>query len=650
MEYAKDEMSRNPGATTVDPAQPSAATAPKTSAGAAPQAEIMTHAGPEGDAMAVTGTATASDAGPATETIDGAASGNASTAEIGSVAAPWTGAEDDAPSRRKLALVEIENSRAPVKLEYLVKDLGPRVRVEAVSSATGQDGDVAMAPKLSKRQQKKQRQQQQQLNREKQAAEGGKKKPTGLVDETNFPHNSLLFRLRRSEYQFARSDAVLKEMGISKTHATREPKSQAKPVGDEDAGGQKDEGVEKEAGDGEDDAAADGEPPSKKQKTDEFEEAPQPVGPAIKRERKPVDFKGKTVLAPLTTVGNLPFRRLCKKLGADITVSEMALATKLLQGSSSEWALVRRHRDEDMFGVQLAGGYADALATCAECVSNEMEVDFVDINCGCPIDLVVNKGAGSALMRKLNKLEIIAKSVSKALGQVPLTLKLRMGYEDNNPVAHTVVPKLASWGVSAVTLHGRSREQRYSKAANWEYIWDCAKSSSVPLIGNGDICDFEDQVRALTGQSGAVSSVMVARGALYKPWVFKEIKDGKRWDISSSERLDLLKDYASFGMEHWGADSRGVENTRKFMLEWLSYTCRYIPVGLLEVNPQKLQWRNPSYSGRNDLETLMASENPVDWVKLSEMVLGPAPPGFTFHPKHKSSAHAKNEHELQVQG
>lgn len=546
-------------------------------------------------------------------------------------------------------MVEVENSRAPVKQEYLMKDLGPRVRVEAVSSRSGQDGDVAMAPKLSKRQQKKQRQQMQAEQRAKQAAEGGKQVPSGLVDETNFPHNGLLMRLRRSEYQFPRSDAVLKEMGISKSHASRPEENwktrperelasrpEAEPVEEEEE--------PEEPGGAEGCGDAGEEPPAKRPKV---EEAQPRVGAAIKKERKTVDFRGKTILAPLTTVGNLPFRRLCKKLGADITVSEMAMATKLLQGSASEWALVRRHKDEDIFGVQLAGGYSDSLSSCAECVANEMDVDFIDINCGCPIDLLVNKGAGSGLMRKLPRLEQIARSVVRCAAPVPLTLKLRMGYEDNNPVAHTVVPKLADWGVAAVTLHGRSREQRYSKAANWEYIWDCAKSSTVPLVGNGDVYDFEDQVRALTGQSGAASSVMVARGALYKPWVFKEIKEGKRWDISSSERLDLLKDYGRFGMEHWGADARGVETTRKFMLEWLSYACRYIPVGLLEVNPQKLQWRNPSYRGRDDLETLMASESPVDWVRLSEMVLGPAPAGFAFQPKHKSSAHATNEHEVQ---
>lgn len=340
---------------------------------------------------------------------------------------------------------------------------------------------------------------------------------------------------------------------------------------------------------------------------------------------------------------------ICPKMaGADVTVSEMAMATKLLQGHNAEWALVRRHKDEDIFGVQLAGGYSDALASCAELISKECEVDFIDINCGCPIDLVCNKGAGSALMRKPNRLETCARAIVRSVN-VPVTLKLRMGFEDNNPVAHNIVPKLKDWGVTAVTIHGRSREQRYSKAANWEYIWDCARSSSVPLIGNGDVCDFEDQVRAFQGnpQGGGVAGIMIARGALYKPWVFTEIKEQRRWDITSNERFDLLKDYCNFGMEHWGADTRGVETTRRFLLEWLSYTCRYVPVGLLEINPQRLQWRTPSYRGRDDLETLMASESPLDWVKISEMLLGPTPEGFTFQPKHKSSAHAK---EAEVEG
>jgi len=128
-----------------------------------------------------------------------------------------------------------------------------------------------------------------------------------------------------------------------------------------------------------------------------------------------------------------------------------------------------------------------------------------------------------------------------------------------------------------------------------------------------------------------------------QPWLFTEIKEQRHWDITSGERLNILKDFVHFGLEHWGSDSKGVETTRHFLLEWLSYTCRYIPVGLLDIIPQRLNWRPPSFYGRDDLETLMASDSAADWIRISEMLLGKVPEGFTFAPKHKSNAYDRAE-------
>ncbi|XP_042650967.1 tRNA-dihydrouridine(47) synthase [NAD(P)(+)]-like isoform X2 [Tyto alba] len=294
-------------------------------------------------------------------------------------------------------------------------------------------------------------------------------------------------------------------------------------------------------------------------------------------EKKKLEIQGKLYLAPLTTCGNLPFRRICKRFGADVTCGEMAVCTNLLQGQSSEWALLKRHHTEDIFGVQLEGAFPDTMTKCAELLNQTIEVDFVDINVGCPIDLVYKK------------------------------------------------------------LHGRSREQRYTKGADWDYIAECAKiANPMPLFGNGDILSYEDANRAM--QMG-VSGVMIARGALIKPWLFTEIKEQRHWDISSSERFDILKDFTNYGLEHWGSDTQGVEKTRKFLLEWLSFLCRYIPVGLLEHLPQKINERPPYYMGRDYLETLMASQNVDDWIKISELLLGPVPTSFTFLPKHKANSY-----------
>ncbi|XP_006002747.1 tRNA-dihydrouridine(47) synthase [NAD(P)(+)]-like isoform X2 [Latimeria chalumnae] len=284
----------------------------------------------------------------------------------------------------------------------------------------------------------------------------------------------------------------------------------------------------------------------------------------------------------------------------------------------------------------LEGSFPDTMTKCAELLNQTIDVDFVDINVGCPIDLVYNKGGGCALMHRTNKFEQIVKGMNSVL-DVPLTVKLRTGVQERTNIAHKLIPDLRNWGVSLVTLHGRSREQRYTKLADWDYIDYCSKvAQPMSLFGNGDILSFEDANRAK--QTG-VSGIMIARGALIKPWLFTEIKERRHWDISSSERFDILKNFTNYGLEHWGSDTQGVEKTRKFLLEWLSFLCRYIPVGVLEHVPQKINERPPYYLGRNYLETLMASQNIVDWIKISEMLLGPVPQNFIFLPKHKANSY-----------
>ncbi|XP_071496553.1 tRNA-dihydrouridine(47) synthase [NAD(P)(+)]-like [Diadema antillarum] len=354
-------------------------------------------------------------------------------------------------------------------------------------------------------------------------------------------------------------------------------------------------------------------------------------------EKKSLDVENKLLLAPLTTVGNLPFRKVCKQLGADITCGEMAMCTNLLQGQTSEWALLKRHPSEDVFGVQLCGGYPDTMTKCAELLSNTIDIDFIDVNVGCPIDLVYHKGAGSGLMNRMGKFQEIVRGMSSVL-DIPLTVKMRTGIQEGKLIAHKVIPQVLNWGASVVTVHGRTREQRYTKQADWSYLRQCAEAAApYPFIGNGDILSYED-ANFFREQSGS-SGLMIARGALIKPWVFTEIKEQRHWDISSRERLDLLQDYVNMGLTHWGSDTEGVRKTRRFLLEWLSFLHRYIPVGLLETLPQRINQRPPYFVGRDDLETLMTSANCADWLKISEMFLGPVPDDFHFLPKHKANAY-----------
>eukprot|EP00741_Cyanophora_paradoxa_P021696 tig00000241_g20942.t1 len=342
-------------------------------------------------------------------------------------------------------------------------------------------------------------------------------------------------------------------------------------------------------------------------------------------EKRRVDFAGKTYLAPLTTVGNTPFRRICRGLGCEITCGEMAMAPNLLAGQNSEWALLRRHRSEGVFGVQLCGSVPELLAKVAELIEDHIpDVDFVDLNCGCPIDIVVNRGGGSALLNRPQRFEGVVRSMSSILS-CPVTVKMRTGWDDKRQVAHKFAPLVAQWGASAVTVH------------DWEYINRVAEGSPVPVIGNGDILGWEDYWARM--ESGKIATCMVARGALLKPWIFTEIKERRTWDISAGERLDLCRDFVNYGLDHWGSDDKGVENTRRFLLEWLSYTCRYIPAGLLEVLPQRINDRPPKFCARSDLEDLLCSDDSRDWVKISEMLLGPVPEGFRFMAKHKSASY-----------
>jgi len=452
----------------------------------------------------------------------------------------------------------------------------------------------------------------------------------GEVWETNELPRELPNRLRKHQYDFAKADNIAERV-LADIQEQQQLERERARVGRADD-------------------IADTTAPEGSARTSEIEANDESgsTKPEIHaRERKKVDFRGKTYLAPLTTVGNLPFRRVCKDFGVDITCGEMAMATNLLQAQSSEWALLRRHKCEDVFGVQLAGNAVAAMGRAAQLIEETCNVDFIDINMGCPIDVVCNRGCGAGLALKPTRVQGIVRTMSEVLS-CPLTVKMRMGYEMDKPTAHKLIPKVIGWGAATVTVHGRSRQQRYSKLANWDYISECASLSTVPLIGNGDAFSYED-VEEKMALTGGVSAVMFARGALVKPWIFTEVKERRHWDISSSERLEMLKTFTKYGLEHWGTDELGISRTRNFMLEWLSFLYRYVPVGLLERLPARIQERPPAFCGRDELETLMASSNAADWVKITEMLLGPCPTDFNFVPKHKANAYAASTDSITAE-
>ncbi|EDW13403.1 tRNA-dihydrouridine(47) synthase [NAD(P)(+)]-like [Drosophila mojavensis] len=450
-------------------------------------------------------------------------------------------------------------------------------------------------------------------------------------------NSELQVRLRKHDYDFSRSKELIKKAEKLRDERKKDHQQQEEEVQDKD---------KEEQNSGKERQQQDAAPIENKESTENQSLANKPIGSAIDEttngrdaQRKPViDFREKLLLSPLTTVGNLPFRRICKEFGADITCGEMACAVPLLKGLGQEWALTKRHESENVFGVQLCGNNPNVISQAAQVLHETSRVDFIDLNIGCPIDLIYQQGGGSALMHRTNILELTVRSCSALSDRLPFTVKMRTGVYADKSVAHELLPLVEEWGASAVTLHGRSREQRYTRQANWTYIEECAKQAKhIPVIGNGDILSYEDYVerRALAPH---VSSVMIGRGALIKPWIFQEIKEQKACSPSSTQRFEMMRRYCNYGLEHWGSDTKGVESTRRFLLEWQSFLYRYIPEELQLSPPQKINARPQKYRGRDEMETLMSSGNASDWVRLSEMLLGPVPHGFSFVPKHKANA------------
>ncbi len=312
-------------------------------------------------------------------------------------------------------------------------------------------------------------------------------------------------------------------------------------------------------------------------------------------------FRRRVILAPMTVGSNLPFRRLCGELGAEMTVSEMAIAAKVAKGSRNELALLRRHPEEKCFGVQLCGSRPDVVAAAAE-IAVERGADFIDLNLGCPIDLVTRRGGGSALLNRSKRVGEIVAAIRRTVDR-PLSIKVRTGWSSKKPTALEVAEVAVAEGVDAVVVHGRSRQQRYRRAADWDFIGELRAALPVPVIGNGDIAGPEDlrERRALSG----CESVMIARAALIKPWIFGELEQDCSRAVSSQERWSLLTRYVALAIEHFGDDDYGRERVRRFLIWHLDFLRRWVPPR--DGSPRySLQERQPAFEPVDALEDLLS--------------------------------------------
>jgi tRNA-dihydrouridine synthase 3 len=333
-------------------------------------------------------------------------------------------------------------------------------------------------------------------------------------------------------------------------------------------------------------------------------------------------FAGKLWLAPLTFGGNLPFRRLCVELGAQVTVGEMAVVRNLLRGKRGEFALLRSHPEEPFFGVQLADRKPETLAEGAR-LAESRGARFVDLNCGCPIDLITRRGLGASLLRKPGRLARLVAAMKAAVG-VPVTVKIRTGWSEAKQNVSDLARACEDAGASALTIHGRTREQRYSKAADWDLIGRVAAERKIPVVGNGDILtpyEARDRMR----RSG-VGSVMLARGALIKPWLFREIREGRSWLPTADERFSVLWRFVELLRGHFGDDERGRGRALGFLPWHLDFFCRYRPLPEETYGEQArahplLQSRLPLGEPASPLEALLTDSRKETHTVLAKELL-----------------------------
>jgi tRNA-dihydrouridine synthase 3 len=334
-------------------------------------------------------------------------------------------------------------------------------------------------------------------------------------------------------------------------------------------------------------------------------------------------LSGAVVMGPMTKGSNLPYRRLCIGLGARVLVSEMAVARRLKQRRRGEYALLRRAPDEPTFGVQLAGNNPEEMAWAAA-LAEARGADFVDINCGCPIDHFTRKGLGAALSRQPGRIRRIVEAMTKAV-KVPVTVKIRLGWKDNERNQLQQAAAAVDGGAQALFVHGRTREARYRHPAEWNVIGEIAAAVSIPVVGNGDLL-YPHEVRERIAASG-VAGVMVARGALIKPWIFREAQTGY-WDISAEERLSIYREYVRLAGEHWRRpdqtelDDYAKPRLREFLRWHVGFWCRYVPRHADGTWPS-MQTREAGFEPRSPLEALLARSDDaaIDYV-TDELIAG----------------------------
>ena len=265
-----------------------------------------------------------------------------------------------------------------------------------------------------------------------------------------------------------------------------------------------------------------------------------------------VNLKNNVFLAPMAGITDLPFRLICKENNAGLVYTEMVSAKALLYNDSKTKLLLKTSDEERPLAVQIFGSDLESIAYASKYVS--AFADIVDINMGCPAPKVVKNGDGSKLLLNLELVRQIVETAVKN-SKIPVTVKIRTGWDFDNIVAIEAAKIIEKAGASAITVHGRTRSQYYSGNADWDIIKQVKENVSIPVIGNGDITSKEMAKKAL--EKSNVDAIMIGRGALGNPWIFREtveyLNTGK---ITSKpdkqERLNTIIKHIKLEVENKG--------------------------------------------------------------------------------------------------
>ena len=283
-----------------------------------------------------------------------------------------------------------------------------------------------------------------------------------------------------------------------------------------------------------------------------------------------VTLENNVILAPMAGVTDLPFRLLCREMGAGLVCMEMVSAKAIYYNNKNTEELLKVHPGELPASLQLFGSDPEILAAMAARIQDR-PYSFIDLNMGCPVPKVVNNGEGSALMKNPKLVEKILTAMVKAVDK-PVTVKIRKGFDDNHVNAVEIAKIAEACGVSAVAVHGRTREQYYSGRADWEIIRMVKEAVKIPVIGNGDV-DSPEKAKRLLDETGC-DGVMIGRGAQGNPWIFREtveyLETGalpKRPD--NDEKREIVRRHALMEMDLKG-EYTAVREMRRH-LSWYTF-------------------------------------------------------------------------------